>query len=449
MSKVNQPHGPRVEVDEIELVVGRQPSGMEFLTGFESTYMPDQDTDVLETTRHLEHFHHDLELVADSGIRALRYPVPWHRIEREPGVYDWRWMDAVMRSMGELGLDPIVDPIHHTSFPGWLGEGILDDRFVETYARFVMAFADRYPWVRRYTPFNEPMPTTLFCADQGIWKPYARHERHWLRAARNVAFAVARVSRFLKQGNPQIEIVHVDTCEAHHAMDEQSAPWARYLNERRFLLHDLILGRVSRKHRLHWFVEEHGLAVEDGISEEDLDWLAENPARIDVLGLDYYAHSEQQFHAQGSYIPSLAPYGFAEVARQYVEYFNLPVMLTETNIRGYVSDRISWLKYMVEQAEQLVAQGVDWRGFCWFPFVDSTDWDSLLRCACNNLDPVGIYWLDEERSRHGSEMSELYAGLARGQISAADIPAYAFQEPVSTELQGFMPQMQHWEWRQP
>jgi hypothetical protein len=81
--------------------------------------------------------------------------------------------------------------------------------------------------------------------------------------------------------------------------------------------------------------------------------------------------------------------------------------------------------------------------------VDSTDWDSLLRCACNNLDPVGIYWLDEQRERHASEFSEVYAALAKHQITAADIPAYAFLEPVATELAGFMPQMSHWDWREP
>ena len=445
---MNELNNHTVDVREMELVVGRRPVAMEYLTGFESTYMPDHDTDVLETTRHLDLFQHDLESVAQSGIRTLRYPVPWHRIEREPGAYDWLWMDSVMRTMLDLGLDPIVDPIHHTSFPAWLEKGFLDDRFVDTYVSFVLAFADRYPWVRRYTPFNEPMPTTLFCADEGIWKPYKRHERHWLVMARNVAFAVSHVSRLLKQGNPGIEIVHVDTCEAHHAMDEKSVPWVRYLNERRFFLHDLILGRVDKDHRLYWFVKEHGLRAQNGISQDDLAWLQENPAQIDVLGLDYYAHSEQQFHESGSYIPSLAPYGFAEVAKQYVKYFDLPVMLTETNIRGYVPDRLSWLKYMVEQSEQLLAEGVDWRGFCWFPFVDSTDWDSLLRCACNHLDPVGIYWLDENRERHASEFSAVYAALARGEITSRDIPAYRFQAPVSTELAGFMPQMHHWAWQE-
>jgi beta-glucosidase/6-phospho-beta-glucosidase/beta-galactosidase len=150
---------------------------------FESTYLPDHDTDILETTRHLDLFGNDLQLVANAGIRALRYPVPWHRIEREPGRYDWAWMDSVMAAMQRLGLDPIVDPVHHTSFPGWMEKGFLDERFVGSYTTFVLAFAERYRWVRRYTPFNEPMPTTFFCAHEGIWKPYEAHERHWLKMA--------------------------------------------------------------------------------------------------------------------------------------------------------------------------------------------------------------------------------------------------------------------------
>lgn len=449
ISTVNRDKPARVANSSVELIAAPQPLSMEYLTGFESTYLPDHDTDILETTRHFSQFGNDLQLVAHSGIRSLRYPAPWHRIEREPGRYDWTWMDAVMAAMRRLALDPIIDPIHHTSFPAWLELGFLDERFAGSYTAFALAFAERYPWVRRYTPFNEPMPTTFFCAHEGIWKPYEAHEKQWLRMASNVARAVSHVSRELKRANPEIQIVHVDTCEAHHAMDEPSVPWARFLNDRRFLLHDLILGRVGPGHRLYWFVEEHGIQGEDGSGEDDLAWLRENPAQIDALGLDYYAHSEQQFHATGANVPSCAPYGFAEVARQYIERYNLPVMLTETNIRGYVSDRLSWLKYMVEQSEQLIREGVDWRGFCWFPFIDSTDWDSLLRCPQNNLDPVGLYWLDEDRQRHASELSEVYAALAKGQITSKDVPTYVFREPVATELSGFMSQMSHWEWRAP
>ena len=86
-----------------------------FLTGFESTQIHGTGKDVLGGTRHVERWKHDLNLVRAQGVTCLRYPVPWHRIEMRRGVYDWRWMDEVLAHMRATGLDPIVDPIHHTS----------------------------------------------------------------------------------------------------------------------------------------------------------------------------------------------------------------------------------------------------------------------------------------------------------------------------------------------
>ncbi len=81
----------------------------------------------------------------------------------------------------------------------------------------------------------------------------------------------------------------------------------------------------------------------------------------------------------------------------YVNRFNLPVMLTETNIRGYVSDRISWLKYMVEQCEilqdMLAPRNIPFKSFCWSPFIDSTDWCSLVTQANCNIDRRGFFGL--------------------------------------------------------
>jgi hypothetical protein len=73
------------------------------------------------------------------------------------------------------------------------------------------------------------------------------------------------------------------------------------------------------------------------------------PLRVDVLGLDYYAHSEWFYDETGAFAPSPRPVGLAEVVRQYGERYGLPMMLTETNIRGFPTDRASWLRYTLEQ----------------------------------------------------------------------------------------------------
>ncbi len=400
---------------------------------------------MLGLTRHDERWHDDLVLVRDAGIRRLRYPIPWHRIERARGHYDWGWLDEVLAGMRELGLSPIADPVHHTSFPRWLEDGFLNPDFPATYRDFCAAFAERYPWVREFTIFNEPLPTTMLCTQMGAWYPARRGEAAFYGMLRNVSRAICEATAAIIRAQPAARFIHVDTAEGHGALDARSDEFARFLNERRFFFYDLILGRVDEGHLLFEQLRQWTRA-----GEADLRWFREHAARIDVLGLDYYPHCEHQFYQGGSVCPSNAPLGFAALARQYHARYNLPLMLTETNIRGYVTDRVTWLKYMVEQCEALVAEGLPFEGFTWFPFIDSTDWDSLLRRPQGHIDPVGIYYLREGGlERVGSELANLYAGLARGELRGADLPAYRLMTPMSEQLAGFEPQWSGWEWRQP
>ena len=109
---------------------------------------------------------------------------------------------------------------------------------------------------------------------------------------------------------------------------------------------------------------------------------------------------------------------------------------------------------MVEQSETLEnllePRGIPFKGFCWYPFIDSTDWCSLVTQANCNIDPQGIFWLDcRSRKRNPSELSEIYKALALGQITSKDIPAYRFREPLDQQLKNFLPMMDHWQWREP
>jgi hypothetical protein len=144
--------------------------------------------------------------------------------------------------------------------------------------------------------------------------------------------------------------------------------------------------------------------------------------------------------------PNPAP--LSSLIEEYWERYRRPCLLGETNIRGYASDRASWLRYTLEQCERARAAGVPLDGYCWFPFVDSCDWNSLLARAAGSVDPVGVYWLDERLERRPSSMSAAYTLAARG-APAAELPAYRFQPPVSEWLRGWMPHMRHWDWQDP
>src|SRR3982750_355940 len=93
-----------------------------FIGGFESTYQPIFDTDVFETTGHDARWREDLALLGSCGVRDVRYPVRWHRIEATPGSFDWRQTDAVLGHLESAGFRPIVDLVHHTSYPQWIAD---------------------------------------------------------------------------------------------------------------------------------------------------------------------------------------------------------------------------------------------------------------------------------------------------------------------------------------
>lgn len=421
---------------------------MRFFSGFESTHIFGSEKDVLELTRHTEFYREDLQMASSTGLDLMRYSAPWHSIERERGTYDWQWMDNALRCLNDLGIEPIIDPLHHTSFPNWLKGGFANPIFVDSYFRFVEALAERYPHIIHYTVINEPFVTTWFCGKTGVWYPFKRGDRNFVPMILNVCEAINRISRMLVERNPEVQLVHVDASEQHRALDVKSEPFAAFMNEMRFLVPDLVLGNVSEEHKLYRYLLDHGG------DEKRLRRFVENPARIDVLGLDYYSHSELEWNKNGRVYPNLFPEGFSSVAMDYINRFNLPAMLTETNIRGFVSDRISWLKFMVEQCETLEAQlkprNISFKGFCWYPFIDSTDWCSLVTKANCNVDPQGIFWLDREtKRRNPSELSEIFESLARGVISSKDIPAYRFKSPLDKTLKNFMPMMSHWNWREP
>lgn len=407
---------------------------------FESTKLHGSGTDILGTTRHIEFCENDLGMLLDAGLRDLRYSIPWHRIERLAGEFDFTWMDVPMRFMERNGMSPVVDPLHHVSFPDWLEGGFFHPLFPKLYERFVLEFARRYPWVRRFTVFNEPLPTTIFCSLNGTWYPHRASEEDFVTAALAAARSIAITTASLKRLDPANEFVHIDTCESHRSLERKADTWTAFAMERRFLMHDLVLGRVSSGHPLYEFL------IENGAPAAELSWLQDNPGLIDVIGLDYYPHSEMEWRWRGREQMARKlkqARGFAAVARDYIERYQLPVMLGETNIRGSVNDRIAWLKFMQQQCEELVRDGVDFRGFCWYPSIDSTDWCHLCTKMTGTIDPQGIWSLCPERTeRRATELSHLYRGLAQGEITWRDLPSRGFDAPWEERLVAFEPLLQ-------
>src|SRR5687768_9218887 len=145
---------------------------LELWAGYECTFnrVGDAQHDQLALTGHYFRLD-DLDRLADLGVRTIRYPVLWERIVAgRPFGDPWGWTDAVMARLQALGIEPIVGLVHHGSGP--FGTSLLDDGFAEGLAAFARTVAERYPWVRLYTPVNEPLTTARFSALYGVWHPH-------------------------------------------------------------------------------------------------------------------------------------------------------------------------------------------------------------------------------------------------------------------------------------
>ncbi|MDQ3877092.1 MAG: family 1 glycosylhydrolase, partial [Actinomycetota bacterium] len=336
---------------------------IEFIGAFESCYLPQHDVDIVESTEHSVRWKEDLDLLRECGVSTLRYPVRWHRIEANQGHYDWSHTDEVLGHIRDQGFRPIVDLLHHCSYPAWLTHGFADPRFRNAYLSYCEAFAKRYDWIPAYTLLNEPFTTLFLTGHEGIWPPYWNGMRAFVRISRNVFPAVTAAARMYRDLLPNAEHVYVEPCEGHSAAQASGEQWAALANDRRFFFLDVMLGRE---------IDPARPFAAELVAANGADLLEIEGGHIDLLGLDYYAHLEWSFDGIAGTCPSPTPVGLSRLLLEYWDRYRLPMILGETNIRGFASDRVSWLKYTLEQCEAAQAAGADLRGYCWFPFIDST-----------------------------------------------------------------------------
>jgi beta-glucosidase/6-phospho-beta-glucosidase/beta-galactosidase len=342
--------------------------------------------------------------------------------------------------LGELGITPIVDLFHYGT-PLWIEGGIMNPIFGEMQGWYAKAFATRYPHLLYYTPTNEPYIEATFGAEWAIWYPFLRGDRNAVRAIKNVTEGVCRAMTEIRRVQPAALMMIADTCEYYHSVDGAFQEEAEFRSQRRFLVHDLYQGLVTRAHPMWEYM------VRNGVAEWELEWFLANPVRMDILGLDYYTHSEHQLRRgpNGERIDETAQHqhGWAEMARQYSSrYDGIPVILAETNVGGPVEDRIAWFEQLIAQTRQARAAGVPIAGLTYYGAVDHVDWDSALRVRNLNINPCGMWGLEwqgdklirvptglVDRYRHyiraplGETVGELASEAAAARIRAVLAPA--------------------------
>ncbi|MEP6703901.1 MAG: family 1 glycosylhydrolase, partial [Acidobacteriota bacterium] len=348
--------------------------------GIENTFVPQvrpghRSLDEYELMGHYEHWREDMGLSAQLGLKAMRWGVPWYKVEPEPGKFDWSWTDQVIPFMvEELKMLPVVDLMHY-GCPFWLTKEFTSRDYPERVAAHAAAFAERYKGlISWYTPLNEPIINALMCGMRGLWAPYLKGEKGYIRIMLQLARGIIRTVKALKEIDPSSVMVHVEATGLTRTVREDLSSLAREEQFRGFLCYDLVSGRLTHDHLLFSWL------VRNGASPDALDEIGRNPIDIDVLGLNFYP----QWSTKLMYIDSRGRLafsetepegdGFKELIRTYHERYKVPVMITETSAVGSDEVRQRWLKSSLSMIKDLRSEGVPVIGYTWFPLFTMIDW---------------------------------------------------------------------------
>ena len=375
--------------------------------GVEGSFIPHLGIDQYEWTQHDRCWREDFHLIADDlRCRWCRYPVPWHTLEPAPGIYDWTWTDARFDLADALGLRLMVD-LAHFGTPTWLPDAFADPEFPEAIRRFSRAFGQRYagrPCVPTICPVNEPLITALFCGDVGLWPPYGNGLESYMTVLSRIAQGICLGVRELRDTMPGVEILVSDTLEVSSTREpdssERTSPFLRESlgvdvarrMERRHVVMDLVLGNVTPRYPLRDWMRRHGF------SHFDFRWFDRNRQRVDIVGLDYYPHTEVELYTspEGYYRQRAPaqPLGLYRAAQDYWQRHGLPLMITETSVTGADRDKLDWLQRSTEDVRRLRADGFPVIGYTWWPVIDHLDWDGAMLHQTGHVHPVGIYRLE-------------------------------------------------------
>jgi dTDP-4-dehydrorhamnose reductase len=396
---------------------------LELWAGVECTVnrVRDEYFDQLERNGHATRSS-DLNLFADLGVRAVRYPVLWERTAPDSlEQFDWTWPDERLSLIRELGIRPIVGLIHHGSGPRYTS--LIDPAFPEKLAAYARAVAERYPWVESYMPVNEPLTTARFSGLYGHWYPHGSDDSTFLRILLAECRATILAMRAIREVNSSAQLIQTEDLGKTF-----STPALRYQaefeNERRWLSFDLLCGRVNREHPLWEYLTDFG------IEETELQWFAENACAPDVLGINHYLTSERFLDERLERYPSRTYGGnsrhrYADVEavrvcaegtagprallRETWERYGLPMAVTEVHLGCTRDEQLRWLKEVWDAAASLREDGADMRAVTAWSLLGAYDWCNLLTCNSGLYEP-GVFDL---RSASSAPRPTALAGMLR------------------------------------
>jgi hypothetical protein len=341
-------------------------AGFECATGYN---VHGEWIDQVAATEHDRHVDEDYARLESVGIHAVREGMRWPLIDRA-GRYDFSTVQPFVAAARRHGFDVIWDLFHY-GYPD--GSDPFSRGFCERFATYCYAAAryvrERMPGPYYFTPVNEPSFFFFWAGGEvGRFAPHARGRGFELKVA--LARACLRGVEAIREACPEARIVNVDPiCRVVPGTTEPAAvEHARRFNEEWvFEFWDIMSGRMMPE-------------------------LGGDPARLDIVGLNYYWTNQWELGRESIPLddddPRRVP--LADLVRTAWRRYGADVVITETSALGDACAR--WVHELSEMAEQLLDEGAPLGGICLYPILGMPEWH-----AQDQWTRMGLWDLEREQ----------------------------------------------------
>ena len=343
--------------------------------------------DLMDECGHYRHWRDDFALVKELGTPCLRYGLPNHLVHLGPDRYDWSFADQAMAEIRRLGITPIVDLMHFGT-PDWIGD-FQNPELPVHFAAYAGAVAQRYPWVRGFTPVNEIYVAARNSGWDGLWNERLRTERGFVTALKHLVAANLLAQAAIVRHRPDAIFVQSESAEYTHHVVTNPSHDVKLRNKLIFLSLDLLYSKAPDS-------DVTMFAQDNGMTRDEFMWFMRTPpSGFQIMGNDYYGHNEKLLLPDGTIMYGEDVLGWYQVTMRYYRRYYKPVMHTETST-PFPELNPRWLWKQWANVLRMRRDGIPVLGFTWYSLTDQMDWDTQLAEKHGRVNACGLYDMDRK-----------------------------------------------------
>ena len=346
--------------------------------------------DQLEFAGHYDRLS-DFDLIASSGIKTLRVPVLWEK--HQPFLKNeisWLWTEKLLDKLQKLEITPIIGLLHHGSGPAFTD--LADPAFPNLFADFACMVARRFPFLKYYTPINEPLTTARFSGLYGHWYPHRKSSYDFAKMLLNQLKATVLAMKNIRTVNPGAKLVQTEDLAKTY-----STPTLKYQadfeNERRWLTYDFLFGKINSQHPMYKYL------LYLGFTESELSFLLSDSCPPDIVGVNYYLTSERFLDDATNNYPFVQPggngrheyvdveairvrheskYGLEVLLRECWQRYETEIAITEIHLNCHREQQLRWFKQAFDTCVKLKADGVKIKAVTAWSLLGAFGWNRLV-----------------------------------------------------------------------